>query len=262
MQVYRTNVLKARLAAGESLFGCWIGSGSASNTEVLAHVGFDFLLMDEEHGEGELSHVISVMRAAEAVGTPCVVRAPWNDAVWFKRALDLGVDAIMVPSVETAEEAAAVVRACRYPPEGTRGYAASIARASNYGLVPDYIKKANGNLLIIVQIESAKAVENAAEICAVEGVDLAFIGCNDLAGSIGRLEQLNHPEVKALVAKAEKAILASGKPMGTVPSAASTWQELFERGYRMVAGLQDLAMLRDTGKAAVEQYQAFSKKRG
>jgi 4-hydroxy-2-oxoheptanedioate aldolase len=249
--------MKSRLASGENLFGCWIGSGAAVNAEVLGHVGFDFLLVDQEHGEGELTDAVNVVRAAESSGTPCLVRVPWNDAVWFKRILDAGIDSIMVPSVGTADEAAAVVSACRYPPEGSRGYAAPIVRASNYGMVPDYIKKANDNLLIVVQIESADAVDHATEICAVDGVDLVFIGPNDLAGSIGRLEQLDHPDVRALISRAEAAILASGKPMGTVPHAGATWQQLFQRGYRLVAGPHDLFMLREGGRAAVLEYRKY-----
>jgi 4-hydroxy-2-oxoheptanedioate aldolase len=245
------------LAGGDALFGCWIGSGSAVNAEVLSHVGFDFLLVDQEHGEGELTDAVAVLRAAEAAGAPCLVRVPWNDPIWFKRILDVGATSLMVPSVTTAEEAEAAVRACRYPPNGTRGYAAPIVRAANYGLMADYIEKADANLLIVVQIESADAVDHAAEICAVEGVDVVFIGCNDLAGSIGRLEQLDHPDVRALITRAEDAILASGKPMGTVPNAGASWQQLFDRGYRLVAGPHDLVMLRESGRKAVLDYQRF-----
>jgi 4-hydroxy-2-oxoheptanedioate aldolase len=127
---------------------------------------------------------------------------------------------------------------------------------------PDYIHKANENLLTVVQIESAAAVEHVAEICAVEGVDVVFIGVNDLAGSIGRLEQLDHPEVRNLVKRAEDIILASGKPMGTVPSAGATWQQLFERGYRMVVGPHDVILLRDAARIAVREYTNFRAARG
>jgi 4-hydroxy-2-oxoheptanedioate aldolase len=255
--MFRPNPLKARLAAGESVYGAWVGSGSAVNAEVLGHLGFDFLVIDQEHGMGTLSDATAALRAAELAGTPCIVRAPWNDPIWLKRALDSGIASLMIPSVETAAEAAAAVRACRYPPQGARGYAAGVVRASSYGVVPDYMAQANDTLLLVLQIESAAAVANAAEICAVEGVDVVFIGCNDLAGSIGRLEQLAHPDVRALIAQAEDAVLASGKPLGTVPSAGASWQALFERGYRMVVGPHDIAMLRDTGLQAVREYAAF-----
>jgi 4-hydroxy-2-oxoheptanedioate aldolase len=255
--MYRPNTLKARLEAGESVYGAWVGSGSPDNAEILGHAGFDFLVVDQEHGSGEMADAVAMLRAAESSGTPCVVRAPWNDPVWLKRILDAGAQAVMIPSVETAALAAAAVRSCRYPPQGTRGYAAGVVRASTFGLEPGYLHKANESLLTVVQIESAAAVGQAAEICAVEGVDVVFIGVNDLAGSIGRLEQLDHPDVRALVGRAEEVILASGKPMGTVPSAGASWRELFGRGYRMVVGPHDVAMLRDAARAAVREYEGF-----
>ncbi len=255
--MFQPNKLKARLAAGDSVYGAWVGSGAVANAEVLGLVGFDFLVIDQEHGMGTLPDAAAMLRAVESSGTPCIVRAPWNDRIWLKRALDAGVDSLMIPSVESAAEAEAAVRACRYPPGGTRGYAAGVVRASGYGVVTDYMARANENLLLVLQIESATAVENAAAICAVEGVDVVFIGCNDLAGSIGRLEQLDHPDVRALIGQAEAAVLASGKPLGTVPNAGASWQALFERGYRMVVGPHDLAMLRDSGLAAMQAYRRF-----
>ena len=255
--MYRPNTLKARLQAGESVYGAWVGSGSPVATEILGHVGFDFLVIDQEHGTGETTDATAALRAAESSGTPCIVRAPWNDPVWLKRILDIGAESVMVPSIETAEAAATAVRACRYPPQGTRGYAAPVIRASTFGLAPGYTQTANANMLTVLQIESAAAVERAAEICAVDGVDVVFIGVNDLAGSIGRLEQLDHPDVRSLVRRAEEIIMASGKPMGTVPSAAASWQELFERGYRMVVGPHDVALLRDAARAAVQDYARF-----
>jgi 4-hydroxy-2-oxoheptanedioate aldolase len=149
------------------------------------------------------------------------------------------------------------VAACRYPPQGARGYAAGVIRASTFGLEPDYVTKANGNLLLVLQIESAAAIEHAAEICAVEGVDVVFIGVNDLAGSIGRLEQLDHPDVRSLVTRLEDIILASGKPMGTVPSAGASWQELFARGHRLVVGPHDVVLLREAARAAWAEYRRF-----
>jgi 4-hydroxy-2-oxoheptanedioate aldolase len=255
--MYRPNLLKARLQAGESVHGVWVGSGSPVNAEILGHVGFDFLVIDQEHGAGEMADAVAALQAVESSGTPCIVRAPWNDPIWLKRILDAGAESVMIPVVETAAAAAAAVRACRYPPQGMRGYAAGVVRASTFGMEPDYTQKANANLLVVVQIESAAAVEQAAAICAVEGVDVVFIGVNDLAGSIGRLEQLDHPEVRGLVRRAEEAILASGKPMGTVPSAGASWQELFARGYRLVVGPHDVALLREAARAAVREYASF-----
>lgn len=251
--MFKPNLLKQRLRAGDALFGVWIETGSATNAEILSHLGFDFLILDLEHGQGDLKDAVDVLRAVQGADVPCIVRVPWNDPIILKRILDAGCNAVMIPSVETAAEAEAAVRACRYPPRGRRGYAAPLVRASGYGAAADYMKRADDELLLVIQLESAEAVGRAAEICAVEGVDVPFLGCNDMAGSIGRLEQLDAPDVRALVAKAETAMRASGKPMGTVPSAGATWQDLLAAGYRLVPVASDVGLLRDAAVAAVAE---------
>lgn len=241
------NILKKKLADNAPLFGVWLQSGSPVVAEILSQVGFDFMLLDLEHGQGELADAIAVLRCAQIGGTPCIVRVPSADPIFLKRILDAGFNSIMVPSIETAEEARMVVSACRYPPHGRRGYAASAVRASGYGIVTNYMSRANDELLLILQIESAAAVERAAEICAVEGVDVPFLGVNDTAGSIGLLEQLDRPEVRALVEKAETAMKSSGKPMGTVPNAGADWKALVDAGYRLVPVASDVALLHGAG---------------
>jgi 4-hydroxy-2-oxoheptanedioate aldolase len=244
------NVLKQRLDRGDNLFGCWIETGSPVIVEILGLQGFDFLVLDLEHGQGDLKDLVDMLRAAKSVGCACIVRVPWNDPVMLKRVLDCGADSLMIPCVETAAEAEAAVRACLYPPRGTRGYAASAVRASNYGADADYMRLAHEQMLIILQVESATAAANAGAIGRVDGVDMVFIGINDMAGSIGLLEQLDRPEVRKLVAQAEEGIRASGKPMGTVPSAGADWRALFDQGYRLVPMTGDVGLLRDAAKAA------------
>jgi 4-hydroxy-2-oxoheptanedioate aldolase len=255
--MFKENRLKKRLANGEAMFGVWIETGSATNVEILGHQGFDFLLIDLEHGQGELNDLIAMLRAAEVTGTPSVVRVPWNDQVFLKRVLDSGAESIMIPMVDNAAEAAAAVRACRYPPHGTRGYAAPAVRASHYGASKDYLDRIEENLLIILQIETPSAVRNAAAIAAVDGVDMVFLGVNDLAGSVGRLEQLDHPEARALVGEAEKALRASGKLMGTVPSAGAGWKQLFDSGYRLVPVASDVGLLRDSAQSCIREQRHY-----
>jgi 4-hydroxy-2-oxoheptanedioate aldolase len=199
-----------------------------------------------------------MMRAASPTGTPCVLRVPSADPVFLKRILDAGASALMVPSIETAEEAAGVVQACRYPPRGRRGYAAPAVRASGYGADADYMRRAHDDLMLIIQIESAEAVRQAAEICAVDGVDVPFLGVNDMAGSIGLLEQLDHPDVRALVRQAEGAMRASRKPIGTVPSAGAGWRELFESGYQFIPFASDLGLMRDAARALMRERRSLS----
>ena len=167
--MYRENVLKQRLAKGESVFGCWVDTGSCTVIEILGHAGFDFVVIDLEHGQGDIGSATEMIRAAQVTGMSAVIRVPSNDPIFLKRILEVGADSLMIPQIETAVEAQAAVRACRYPPQGARGYAAPVVRASSYGKVKDYIHRANENLLLILQIESASAVKHAAEIASVEG---------------------------------------------------------------------------------------------
>jgi 4-hydroxy-2-oxoheptanedioate aldolase len=243
-----TRTLKARIMAGEPVYGAWLGLADATVAELMAHAGYDFLVLDQEHGAGSLETAIDVMRAAEAAGCPLVVRAPWNDAVYLKRLLDAGATAVMIPMLEDAEAAKAAVAACRYPPAGVRGYAAAGHRCTRWGKDTDYLARWNDEVLIMGQLESAKAAANAAAIAAVDGIDVPFIGINDMAGSIGRLGQLDHPDVRQLVESCEAELKKSGKPLGTVPSAMRSVPELFEAGYKVVAGAVDSMLLR---KAAV-----------
>jgi 4-hydroxy-2-oxoheptanedioate aldolase len=250
------NVLKRRLRAGERAYGVWLSSASGNVAELLAWAGYDFAIIDHEHGQGSLGDAVHMMRACAMANCAVVVRVPWNDQVYLKRILDAGAQSIMVPMVESAEEAAAVVAACRYPPAGRRGYAAPAMRCSRYGFIGDYLSRANDELLLITQIESDRAAGAAAAIGGVDGVDMVFIGVNDMGGSIGRLEQLDVPEVRAMVERAEAGIRRSGKLMGTVPSSGAGTLELFGKGYNMVAGSGDMSMLREAAKADLAEVRA------
>jgi len=255
--MFRPNALKARLLAGKRALGCWTVLGAPAVIELLALCGFDFLLLDQEHGFGEpsaLLHSLQAMAATPACSS--VVRVPSNDPHYLKRVLDAGVEGVMVPNVETAEDARAIVAACRYPPAGRRGSALGSARASDYGIrAPDYRQRAAQELLVVCQIESPRAVENVEAIAAVEGVDVVFIGPHDLSGTVGQLGDLKHPDVARLIARAEEGIKRSGKPMGTVPHPGATWREMFERGYHMINAGSDVGRLRDGALADVKEFR-------
>jgi 4-hydroxy-2-oxoheptanedioate aldolase len=259
--MFTPNRLKSKLLSGEAAYGCWVAGGSATNGEILGHVGFDFVLADHEHGIGDTRDIVDILRAIEGTPTPAMVRVPWNDHVLLKRVIDAGVQSVMIPSVDTPEAAEAAVKACLYPPQGFRGYAASVVRASTFGMEPDYVAKANGNMLIALQLESETAVRNAAAISAIEGADIIFIGINDLAASIGLIGQTDHPDVQALAREAEEAILKAGKVMGTVPNAGAGVNDLLDRGYRFIAGPYDVALLRDAARAALNEYRAIREAR-
>ena len=186
--MYRDNLLKARLAEGGKCLGVWSLLASPAVTEILALAGYDFIIIDYEHGPGDLDTLANQLRATTGTGATSVLRVPSNDVNSIKTVLDLGVEGLMVPNVSTAEEARAVVAACRYPPAGIRGSAYSTARGASYGIDGErYLRTINDNLVIMCQIESTTGVDNIDEISAVEGIDVLFLGPGDLSGSAGHL---------------------------------------------------------------------------
>ena len=254
--MYRDNRLKKRLEEGKKVLGSWSTLGNPFVAEILGQTGFDFIIFDQEHGFGDPAALALQLQAISAYPTTSIVRVPWNDPVYLKRVLDAGVEGVMIPSIETAEEARAAVAACRYPPAGRRGSAVGSIRASNYGADASYSKGAAERLLIVCQIESAVAVGNIDAIAAVEGIDVLFIGPFDLSGSIGQLGNIAHPEVARLIQTAEKGIKASGKKIGTVPHPGLSWRDMLERGYDMITAGSEVRFLRDAGEAAVKAMRA------
>jgi 4-hydroxy-2-oxoheptanedioate aldolase len=166
------------------------------------------------------------------------------------------VEAILVPMVETAEQARAIVSACRFPPRGSRGDAAYVTRSSSYGLDPDYYARADDNLLIMVQIETCTAVANAKEIAAVDGVDLVFIGPADLSSSIGLRGKTNAPEVEALIAEIVQVCNRAGKPLGTVPRIGKSWQQLIDDGFSLLAAGCDIIVYKEALSKLVSEREA------
>ena len=229
--------------------------GHPQVVEILSLAGFDFIVLDQEHGLGDPSSLPAQLHAMSATPTVGVVRVPWNDHVYLKRVLDAGAEAVLIPSINTAEEARAAVAACLYPMRGRRGTAASSVRASSYGMAPDYVATCAENLMIACQIESAQAVENIDEILAVDGIDMLLIGPTDLSATVGQMGNIRHPEVARLIAHAEARIKAAGRPMGTVPHPGCTWKDMFARGYQFVNAGSDIARLRDGSLADMKEFR-------
>jgi 4-hydroxy-2-oxoheptanedioate aldolase len=247
------NTLKRRILAGQQSFGVWLQSGSPTFAEIAGLVGLDFVIIDQEHGPGDLQSAIDMMRAVSREGTTAMIRVPAADPNYLKRIVDAGAQAILVPMVSDAVEAQMIVDTCIYPPVGRRGNAASIIRGSHYGLVSDYVQRAHEELLIVPQIETVEAVTNARAIASVQGVDMVFIGPTDLSGSAGLPDQTNAPEVERLIATVVHETQAVGKPLATVPRRGRTWQNLFAEGYAAVASGSDVAYFR---QAMVDQANA------
>lgn len=248
------NRLKQRLAAGERVAAAWVELGNADIAEIMVAHGWTTLLIDGEHGVGDLEDWVAVARAAEAAGADVVLRVPDGSEVTLKKVLDRGFRSLVVPMVNTAEQARAIVAACHYPIRGQRGYAAPIVRASNWGARPDYARhEASDEVLLMLQCEHVEAVGNLADILAVDGVDMIFIGPNDLAGSIGRLEQMLEPEPQALLTQIESTARQCGTPLATICGAGRSWDDLWRLDYRFVVGPNDISLLMAGARAAAAE---------
>ena len=248
---FRPNRLKEHLAAGGSAVGCWQFTTSPDVAELLGLCGFDALLIDHEHGPGDLASLIAILRATDASPVTRLVRVPTDDPVVLKRVLDCGVEGVMLPMQESAQQARAAVAACRYPPGGMRGAAFTVTRCSDYGTATDYPARIDERLLVIGQVESLAAIDAVPEIAAVDGIDVLLIGPLDLSGSAGHLGQMEHPDVRAAIARAEAAILATGTVLGGVAANPDDARAMFARGYRLVLATSDLHLLRDGGRRLV-----------
>jgi 4-hydroxy-2-oxoheptanedioate aldolase len=250
--MWRRNGVKARLKAGQAVYGLFHGFASPLVAELLGLVGYDFVLIDGEHGPGDVMTHLSQIQAIQATPAMAMLRVAVNEPTQFKRALDIGVEGVMVPSVSSAEEAAAAVAACRYPDRGKRGFAAPILRAANFGLATaEYVAKAADELLIAVQIETLAGAAHAAEIAAVDGVDVVFIGPNDLSGDLGVLGQFDHPDFTNAVAAIEAGVKSAGKVLGCLPYPGADPAELHRRGHRFICPGADVAMLREAALAQI-----------
>lgn len=208
------NILKQRLAAGTVSHGIWLGLADSYTAEIAATAGFDWLLIDGEHAPNDIRSLSAQLAVVRASGSAAIVRLPDDDPAKIKQALDIGAQSLLIPLVDSAEQAARAARACRYPPEGFRGVGSALARASDFSAIPDYLTTANAEICLIVQVETRAGLAALDEILTVEGVDGVFIGPADLAADMGHLGDAEHPEVRAAILDALARIRAAGKAPG------------------------------------------------
>ena len=211
----RENPLKARLEAGETVVGSFHPIPAPGIVELYGLVGFDFVIVDAEHGPSSVETLEAQVRAADAVDLPVVVRIAENTPQNILRHLDTGVLGVQLPMVNNAEQARAVVASVKYPPVGRRGLAG--VRANGFGLMGslgDYTRLANANMLVSVQVETQEAIDNLDQIMKVEGIDVVFIGPNDLATSLGYPGESANPKVLEVIEGLVKRIHAAGLPSG------------------------------------------------
>ncbi len=238
--------LRSILEAGTA-YGTFLNAGSLVVTDLLAGCGYDCLMIDGEHSPVGFETAQALTIACQGRGASALMRIADNDPVLMKRALDLGLDGVMVPVVSSRAEAERAVASFRYPPDGIRGMAAGVVRASRYGLQTEaYLAKGRHRPILILQIETRAAVDAIDEIVQVAGVDMLFVGPFDLSANLGFLGQPDHPTARAAIAKVEQAAKRAGRWLGTIDTSERPARALYADGYRLVMGSADVTMLRET----------------
>jgi 4-hydroxy-2-oxoheptanedioate aldolase len=240
--------------AGRPLAGMWVCSGSPLIAELCAGSGLDWLLVDAEHSPNGLESILAQLQAVRGYPVHAVVRPPVNDTVLIKQYLDLGVQNLLIPMVNSAEEASAAVAATRYPPHGVRGVGSALARAARWNRIPDYLARASETISVTVQIETSTAVDAAEEILAVDGVDAIFLGPSDLAASMGVLGQQEHPDVRAAVEHCLKAAAAAGKPGGVNAFNPAVARSYLASGASFILVGADVALLARGSEALAAEF--------
>jgi 4-hydroxy-2-oxoheptanedioate aldolase len=253
------NRFKEALAGGKTLFGCWMSIGEGYTAEILGGAGFDWLLIDGEHAPNDVRSIRDQIVALTASDSHPVVRVPVGETWIIKQMLDLGAQTILVPMVETPQQARELVKACRYPPDGARGVGYSVGRASGFGQLENYGPTADAQICLLVQVESKTGLDNLDAILATDGVDGVFIGPADLSASLGYLGRTMHPDMQATIFDALKRIAASGKAAGILTTDDKTIEAALDAGARFVAVAMDIALLLNNAKAAATRWKTAIK---
>lgn len=249
------NQLKQGIREKKLQIGCWMSLGSHAAAEICASAGFDWVLIDTEHAPNDVPQVLHLLHAAAAYpSSPIMVRAYWNDTVLIKRLLDLGVQSLLIPNVQTVEEAKRAVEAVRYPPRGVRGVSTN-SRSNRFGRIKDYFKHADDELCLMVQLETRKGLENLEAIAAIDGIDGLFIGPQDLAADLGHLGDAGHADARAAMADAIQRIDKTGKVPGILAFVEADAKHWISKGARFVAATGDQFLLARSTEAVVAAFK-------
>lgn len=240
--------------ADRPLIGLWSSAGSVINAEIVASSGSDWVLIDAEHSPISLESILAQLHAVSAYRATPVVRVPFGDTVVMKQFLDLGAQNLLVPMVDSVEQAEGIVRAVRYPTRGVRGVGSALARSARWNRVDGYLARADGTISLTVQIESAAAVAAVEGIVAVDGVDAIFVGPSDLAASMGHLGQQNHPDVVEAVLHSIRVANAAGVPVGVNAFVAEDAERFIDAGANFVAVGADVSLLARATEALVDRF--------
>lgn len=250
------NPFKSALAAGQPQIGLWLSMADPYLAEVAATAGYDWLLIDGEHAPNDLRSLLAAQQAIARHPSQSVVRVPHGDAALIKQVLDIGTTTLLVPMVDTAAQAQALVAAMQYPPKGVRGVGSAVARASLWSARADYLSVADDEVCLLVQAETTTALKNLEAICAVDGVHGVFVGPADLAASMGHRGNPGHPEVQAAIEHALKTTVACGKAAGTLTSDPALAQRYLDLGCTFVAVGVDVLLFANAARRLRAQFSA------
>ncbi len=252
------NTFKAALAANQPQIGCWMSFGTPLAAELMSTTGFDWLVIDGEHAPNDLLSIADQLRAMNGSTSHPVVRVPIYEEWILKQVLDAGAQTVLVPMIDTAADAAAVVRACRYAPAGVRGMGGAGSRVTNFGAIADYVSNANDEICVLVQAESRAALANLDDILAVDGVDGVFIGPADLSADMGYPGNSDAPEVQEAIEAAIQKITAAGKAAGILTFSQPLAKRYLDLGATFVAVGMDTLLLANTARALSKDIKALT----
>lgn len=267
MSALPVNAFKRALARRDRQIGLWIATGSAYVAEMIAGTGYDWLLIDAEHAPNDLRSTLAQLQAISSAAATLpsgwtiphpVVRLPVGDPVLIKQYMELGVQTLLVPMVETPQQALELARAMRYPPEGTRGMGSGLARSSRWSRYGNYIHEANEEACLLVQVETIEALRHIDAIAATPGVDGVFIGPADLSASMGMRGQANHPAVVDAIRHAVERIHQAGKASGILATVEAQANQWIDAGVAFVAVGVDISLLAQAAKALAARFQPDS----
>jgi 4-hydroxy-2-oxoheptanedioate aldolase len=242
------NKFKAALQGDQTLWGLWLGLANTSCAEISASAGFDWLLIDGEHGPFELQTMQHHLQAIAAYEVSPIIRVEEGRTALIKRVLDIGAQTILVPMVDTAEQARELVLDVNYPPAGRRGMGTALARAARWNRIPGYSKIANQEICLIIQVETVEAMQNLQEIAAVEGIDGIFIGPTDLSASMGHIGNADHPDVVAAIEQGIETINKSGKAAGLLSVNINAARHYESKGAKFIGVGVDTLLLANATK--------------
>ncbi len=250
------NTFKTALLARETpQIGLWLGLADPYSAEICAGGGFDWLLIDGEHAPNDIRSILAQLQAIASYAAHPVVRPPVSDVHLIKQLLDIGAQSLLIPMVETPEQARLLVSATRYPPAGIRGVGTALARAAQWNRTPNYLKEADSEICLLVQIETRKGLENLDAIASLEGVDGVFIGPADLSAALGHRGNPGHPEVQAAIETAIGRIIAAGKAAGILSADETLARRYLELNCSFVAVGVDTTILARTTQDLARRFR-------